>query len=68
MNKKTLFSAVLFLPLMGACSATALTLTCGVDGDSSYVALEAPQILTQPTAKTLADLCSFNEEQQNATS
>jgi len=49
---------VLLLPAWTGCAATSLQ--CGVDGDSSYINLNTtPQAVAQ-TARTLAELCSFN--------
>ncbi len=52
------------LALVG-CSVTSLN--CGVDGVSSYVSLETDQEITTQNARVLAEICSFKEEQNNAT-
>ncbi len=54
---KKLMTFLLLASLMG-CSA--MSLQCGVDGDSSYVNLNAtPKTLSQD-ARTMAELCGFS--------
>jgi len=59
---------MLALPLATLMGCSAMSLQCGVDGDSSYVNLNAtPKTLSQD-ARTMAELCSFSyQEQNNAT-
>ncbi len=63
--KKKLLALLSLAPLVG-CSA--MSLQCGIDGDSSYVNLNAtPKTLSQD-ARTMAELCGFAyEEQANGT-
>ncbi len=55
---------VILLSTMG-CSA--MSLQCGVDGDSSFVNINAaPQVLSQ-NSRNLAELCGFAYEAQDET-
>ena len=54
------------LALLGGCSLSPALLSCGTDGEASYVILEnlknnAPQVL-----KNYADLCGFNYDQEQS--
>ncbi len=54
--------AVLLLALLMGCSVTSLS--CGVDGDSSFVNLNAtPKTLSQNT-RNMAELCGFAYEEK----
>ena len=58
-NIKIILLALLLPALMG-CSA--MSLQCGVDGDSSFVNINsAPQVLSQ-NSRNLAELCGFAYE------
>ncbi len=56
----------LFLPLaiMGCSSAL---LQCGVDGDSSFVTVNADNRLITEGGRNMAELCAFNRGAENAT-
>ncbi len=57
---KLIAAVTLFLLSMG-CSVTSLQ--CGVDGDSSYVNLNTTPAQFSQTARTMAELCSFNYQE-----
>ncbi len=56
--------ALLLLALWG-CSVTSLQ--CGVDGDSSYVNLNATPTIISQNSRNLAELCGFAYEVENET-
>lgn len=59
----TLISLVFLFPALMGCSA--MSLQCGVDGDSSFVNINsAPQVLSQ-NSRNLAELCGFAYEVEN---
>lgn len=59
---KTILTAVLSLALLGGCSLSPTTLSCGVDGDESYVTMENLKDNAPQTLKTYAALCGFAYE------
>ncbi len=63
--KLTIILLVILTSTMGCTSSL---LQCGVDGDSSYVTVNAQKALITEGGRNLAELCNFNEtEQINAT-
>lgn len=58
---KNLTLVILFPAMLMGCSA--MSLQCGVDGDSSFVNINsAPQVLSQ-NSRNLAELCGFAYEE-----
>lgn len=53
---------ILLTPLAAMMGCSAMSLQCGVDGDSSFVNINAaPQVLSQ-NSRNLAELCGFAYE------
>ena len=54
-------------PLLALSGCSAMSLQCGVDGDSSFVNINAaPQVLSQ-NSRNLAELCGFAYEASDET-
>jgi len=60
LNKLNILAVLIPAALMG-CSVTSLQ--CGVDGDSSFVNLNTTPAQFSQTARTMAELCSFNYQE-----
>ncbi len=64
--KKILLTLVILVPGLMGCAPSLLQ--CGVDGDSSYVTVNADKKLITVGGRNMAELCAFNTpEQPNAT-
>lgn len=55
----------LSLACLGGCSIAPTSLSCGTDGDESYVTLENLKDNAPQTLKTYAALCGFNYQESN---
>ncbi len=53
--------AILVAGLMGC---TTSLLQCGVDGDSSFVTVNADNRLITEGGRNMAELCAFNKQEQ----
>lgn len=51
--------ASLLASLLAGCSIAPTSLSCGVDGDASYVTLENLKDNNPQTIKTYAEICGF---------
>lgn len=56
------FLPILALALLGGCGISPTSLSCGIDGDESYVTIENLKDNAPQTIKTYATLCGFAYE------